>query len=112
MSSAPLRVLLPWVDTAGNSPALPEASVARADWKVATACPSVGLCTSAIACNWVKATKQDPSTQGLGRQLTAYDRSIDVHISAIRQKLGMAPDGQSWIRNLRGFGYQLVVMGI
>ncbi len=56
-------------------------------------------------------TKEDLSVQALGRQLTAYDRSIDVHISSIRQKLGPCPNGQSWIRNQRGSGYQLSTEG-
>ena len=44
------------------------------------------------------------SQQALGRALTAYDRSIDVHVSNLRKKLG---DGQDWIKNIRGVGYQL-----
>jgi DNA-binding response OmpR family regulator len=31
-----------------------------------------------------------------------------VHISAIRQKLGLLADGRSWIQTVRGIGYQLV----
>lgn len=51
-------------------------------------------------------TKADLSTQGLGKTLTQYDRSIDVHISNIRQKLGPRPDGGAWIEAVRGKGYQ------
>ena len=40
--------------------------------------------------------------QALGRQLAACDRSVDVHISAIRRKLGTAADN---IRTVRGVGY-------
>lgn len=53
-------------------------------------------------------SKQDLSKGAFGRPLTAFDRRIDVHISSIRQKLGKAADGQSWIRSIRGMGYQLV----
>lgn len=49
------------------------------------------------------------SEQGLGRPLAPYDRAIDVHLSAIRQKIGMLPDGRSPILSLRGVGYQLAV---
>jgi len=51
-------------------------------------------------------SKADLSSQGLGKTLTQYDRSIDVHISNIRQKLGSRPDGGAWIEAVRGKGYQ------
>jgi two-component system, OmpR family, response regulator len=53
-------------------------------------------------------SKGELSEQGLGRPLTRFDRSIDVHISSIRQKLGTLADGRSWIQTVRGVGYQLV----
>ena len=52
--------------------------------------------------------KQDVSRRAFGQPLTAFDRRIDVHMSSIRQKLGTRKDGQSWIRTVRGQGYQLV----
>jgi DNA-binding response OmpR family regulator len=48
------------------------------------------------------------SEQGLGRPLAAFDRSIDVHVSSIRQKLGLFPDGRSCIVTVHGLGYQLI----
>ena len=53
-------------------------------------------------------SKADLSTHGLGRLLTRYDRSIDVHMSSIRHKLGNLPDGRSCIQTVRGIGYQLI----
>ncbi|WMP18377.1 response regulator transcription factor [Thiothrix lacustris] len=53
-------------------------------------------------------SKADLSTHGLGRALTRYDRSIDVHMSSIRHKLGNLPDGRSCIQTVRGVGYQLI----
>ncbi len=53
-------------------------------------------------------SKGELSESGLGRPLARFDRSIDVHISSIRHKLGPRPDGQSWIQTVRGQGYQLV----
>jgi len=53
-------------------------------------------------------SKHDMSKRAFGQPLTAFDRRIDVHISSIRQKLGQREDGQSWIRTVRGQGYQLV----
>ncbi len=51
--------------------------------------------------------KEVLSEQALGRALTRFDRSIDVHVSSIRQKLGLRGDGESWIQTVRGQGYQL-----
>ena len=53
-------------------------------------------------------SKNELSEQGLGRPLARFDRSIDVHVSSLRHKLGPRPDGQSWIQTVRGVGYQLV----
>lgn len=44
----------------------------------------------------------------LGRRLAALDRSIDVHVSNLRKKLGDAPGGREHIRALRGEGYVFV----
>jgi len=49
--------------------------------------------------------KEILSQQALGRPLTAYDRSIDVHISKIRKKLSLA-GGDNLIVSVRGSGYQ------
>jgi two-component system response regulator CpxR len=51
-------------------------------------------------------SREDLSTQGLGRRLSQSDRSIDVHVSNLRKKLGAAPDGRDRIKTVRGFGYQ------
>lgn len=48
------------------------------------------------------------SEQGLGRPLARFDRSIDVHVSSIRHKLGKRADGGSWIQTVRGLGYLFV----
>ena len=49
--------------------------------------------------------KEMLSQQALGRALTAYDRSIDVHVSNLRKKLHASH--QDLIKNVRGVGYQL-----
>jgi len=49
-------------------------------------------------------SKHEISEQALGRPLARFDRSIDVHLSAIRQKLG---EGARMIRTVRGLGYHL-----
>lgn len=53
-------------------------------------------------------SRQDISLQAFDRPLMRFDRRIDVHISSIRQKLGLRPDGQPWIKSVRGLGYQLL----
>ena len=53
-------------------------------------------------------SKDAISQQAFGQPLARFDRRIDVHISSIRQKLGMRPDGQSWIQSVRGRGYQFL----
>jgi two-component system response regulator CpxR len=45
----------------------------------------------------------------LGRDLTAFDRSIDVHVSNLRRKLGSLPSGQERIKAVRGAGYLYVL---
>lgn len=44
----------------------------------------------------------------LGRTLQDYERSLDMHISNLRKKLGKLADGRSPIQTVRGAGYQLL----
>lgn len=53
-------------------------------------------------------SKKELSEGGLGRPLARFDRSIDVHMSSIRQKLGTLADGRSCIQTVYRMGYQLV----
>jgi len=53
-------------------------------------------------------SKAGLSEQALGRPLARFDRSVDVHVSSIRQKLGKRPDGLLWIETVRGMGYQFI----
>ncbi|HEY9042822.1 MAG TPA: response regulator transcription factor, partial [Rheinheimera sp.] len=53
-------------------------------------------------------SKAELSEQALGKPLCSFDRSIDVHISHIRQKLGPRSEGQQWITAVRGKGYQFI----
>jgi two-component system response regulator CpxR len=45
------------------------------------------------------------SEQALGRPLGRYDRSLDMHVSNLRKKLGPGPGGEPRIRAVRGQGY-------
>ncbi|MDR5171712.1 response regulator transcription factor [Methylobacillus flagellatus] len=53
-------------------------------------------------------SKSDLSTLGLGRPLSRFDRTIDVHLSSIRQKLGTLADGRQCIQTVYRMGYQLI----
>lgn len=52
-------------------------------------------------------TKDEMSIQVLGRPREAYDRSIDVHVSNLRQKLHAATGDERWIETVRGVGYRI-----
>jgi DNA-binding response OmpR family regulator len=43
-----------------------------------------------------------------GRNFEVYDRSIDVHISSLRRKLGDDPKNPKFIKTIRATGYMLV----
>lgn len=50
-------------------------------------------------------SKEELTEYALGRKYTAYDRSIDVHISNLRNKLGENQEGEPIVKTVRGFGY-------
>ena len=52
--------------------------------------------------------KDTLSQQALGRPLARFDRSVDVHISGIRHKLGLLANGQSPIETVIRKGYMLL----
>ncbi|WP_421681533.1 response regulator transcription factor [Stutzerimonas urumqiensis] len=49
--------------------------------------------------------KQALAQAALGRKLTLYDRSLDMHVSNLRRKLGPHADGRPRIVALRSRGY-------
>jgi len=50
-------------------------------------------------------SREDLAKQALGRRLSPYDRSIDVHISSLRRKLGHELGDTERIKTVRGMGY-------
>ena len=54
--------------------------------------------------------KDDLSQKVLGRKLSAFDRSLDMHISNLRKKLGARSDGQDRIKTIRSVGYIYTVV--
>ncbi len=49
--------------------------------------------------------KEDLSEKVLERSLSPYDRSLDMHISNLRKKLGLRSDGSERIKTVRSVGY-------
>jgi two-component system response regulator CpxR len=49
--------------------------------------------------------RKDLVSKVLGRGLDPFDRSIDVHVSSIRKKLGHKVKGMERIKTIRGIGY-------
>lgn len=50
-------------------------------------------------------SRKDLVSKVLGRGLDPFDRSIDVHISSLRKKLGHKVKGMERIKTIRGIGY-------
>ncbi len=56
-------------------------------------------------------SRRDLFERVLGRDYHRDDRSLDMHISSLRKKLGPHKDGSERIRTLRGVGYLYYVPG-
>jgi DNA-binding response OmpR family regulator len=63
----------------------------------------------ALATNAGRVLSRDQLLQKVhGEGWAAYDRSVDVHISRIRQKIEQNPRRPALLKTVRGVGYQLV----
>lgn len=51
-------------------------------------------------------SKRDLYIYALNREPVQHDRSIDMHVSNLRRKLGPLPNGEARIETIRGIGYQ------
>ncbi len=54
-------------------------------------------------------SKEKISEICLGKKLQAFDRSIDMHLSNIRKKLGLYKNSCERIKTIRGNGYQYLI---
>lgn len=52
-------------------------------------------------------SKEELTEKGLSRKLELYDRSVDMHISNLRKKLGKGASDKQRIKTVRGIGYLL-----
>jgi len=50
-------------------------------------------------------SREELTRRALGREFSSLDRSIDVHVSSLRKKLGPAAGGDDRIKSVRGIGY-------
>lgn len=53
-------------------------------------------------------SREELCTKILGKNLTPFDRSIDMHMSNLRKKLPEREDNLPWFKTLRGRGYLLI----
>lgn len=53
-------------------------------------------------------TREELSLDVMGKQLSPFDRSLDMHISNLRRKLPERESQLPWFKTLRGKGYLLV----
>ena len=54
--------------------------------------------------------KEDLSERVLERKLSPFDRSLDMHISNLRKKIGNRNDGSDRIKTIRSVGYIYTVV--
>jgi len=50
-------------------------------------------------------TREDLASSVLSRKFSPFDRSIDMHVSKVRKKLGDSDSGADHIKTVRGVGY-------
>jgi two-component system response regulator CpxR len=53
-------------------------------------------------------SREEMSENVLGRKFHPFDRSLDMHVSRLRRKLG-EPGAEEQVKTIRGVGYQLAV---
>jgi DNA-binding response OmpR family regulator len=51
--------------------------------------------------------REELAAEVWGASLDSVTRSLDVHVSSLRRKLGPGPDGQGYLDTVHGLGYRL-----
>ncbi len=54
-------------------------------------------------------SRDELSRAVLGREFDPFDRSLDMHVSRLRRKLGRDGEEEDRVKTIRGVGYQLVL---
>ncbi|HTH37617.1 MAG TPA: response regulator transcription factor [Pyrinomonadaceae bacterium] len=115
---ARLRAILRRVSNGDENGSMPE-KVQVEDLEISTTSRSAKLEGSEVALTSVEfdllvnlvrqagkiVKKEDLSENVLDRSLSPYDRSLDMHISNLRKKLGHRADGSERIKTVRSVGY-------
>jgi two-component system response regulator CpxR len=119
---ARLRAILRRARSAGGS-ALPEKTVVG-DLELSTSSRSLKLAGDEVALTSVEfdllnalvasagnvVKKEDLSQEVLDRELSPYDRSVDMHVINLRKKHGPWPVGGERIKTIRSVGYIYTVV--
>jgi DNA-binding response OmpR family regulator len=98
--AAPLAVGALWLDPAARRASLGDQPL------VLTTVEYDILLSLARAAGRVK-TREQLLLEVAERDFESFDRSIDVHVSALRRKLGDNPRHPRFIETVRGVGYKL-----
>jgi two-component system response regulator CpxR len=56
-------------------------------------------------------SREELSQSVLGRQFDPFDRSLDMHVSRLRRKMGQSGGEDEQVKTIRGVGYQLALEG-
>ena len=96
--------------TSDWTPALGPPATIHATWNSPPRSSSCSPCFSSPRAKWSRATIWLKSPWAA--ILEPSDRSLDVHVSNLRKKLGPCPDGTERIRAIRNVGYVYVVSRI
>ena len=78
--------------------------VRTADAEVELTGAEFAVLETLVRCAGTVVSRDDLSRQALGRRASAFDRSLDVHLSNLRRKLGPLPGGGERIKTIRGVG--------
>jgi DNA-binding response OmpR family regulator len=98
--NAPIAVADLYIDPASHSASMNGQSIplTRQEFDL--------LLSLARACGRVK-TREQLLIEIAERDFEVFDRSIDVHVSSLRKKLGDDAKSPRWIETIRGVGYML-----
>jgi two-component system response regulator CpxR len=80
-------------------------TVQRGDEQIAVTSVEFSVLEALLRVAGTVISRDELSLQALGRPLNSNDRSIDVHVSSLRKKLGPLGQNCERIKSVRGVGY-------
>jgi two-component system response regulator CpxR len=80
-------------------------TVRCAEFRVELTSLEFSVCEALLRVAGSVVSREELTKKALGREFSPFDRSIDVHVSSLRKKLGPAADGGERIKSVRGVGY-------